>query len=87
MTFTGNITGTFWSNLGVISTFFEFLQIFKFFIFCHIGLEDGSKNPLSIIYQYPSIIRVIFDPIAEILGGGVKLTPHAERVDLNPQAE
>ena len=61
------------------------ISIDDFFIFCHIGLGDGSKNPLSIIYQYAIIIWVIFDPIAEILGGGqIAPPPQAEWVDLDP---
>ena len=68
---------------------FDFFLIFRisidrFFIFCHIGLQNGLKPNLQIIYQYAIIIWVIFDPIAEILGGGVKLTPQAEWVDLDP---
>ena len=60
------------------------ISIDKFFIFCHIGLQNGLKQSLKIIYQYAIIIWVIFDPIAEILGG-VKLTPpQAEWVDLDP---
>ena len=60
----------------ILDFFLIFLiSIDKFFIFCHIRLQNGSKQSLKIIYQYVIIIWVIFDPIAEILGEGVKLTP------------
>merc|ERR1712240_227694 len=71
-----------------LTFFLDFpISMDEFFIFCHIGLGDGSKNPLSIMYQYAIIIWVIFDPIAEILRGRgeeVKLTPQAEWVDFDP---
>ena len=60
------------------------ISIDKFFIFCHIGLQNGLKQSLKIIYQYAIIIWVIFDPIAEILGGGQIDPPQAEWVDLDP---
>ena len=74
------------SQIQIFSTFFlDFrISVDKFFIICHIGLGDGLKNPLLIIYQYAIIIWVILDPIAEILRG-VKLTlPQAEWVNSNP---
>ena len=83
------LTRNFW--VQKFSTFFlDFrISIDDFFIFCHIGLGDGSKNPLSIIYQYAIIIWVIFDPIAEILGGGGQIDPppQAEWVDLGPPSQ
>ena len=51
--------------------FFGFLDFdWRIFHFFYIGVGDGLKIPLSVIYQYAIIAWVIFDPIAENLGGG-----------------
>ena len=70
----------------IFGFFLDFrISIDDFLIFCHIGLGDGLKNPLKIIYQYAIIIWVIYDPIAEILRAG-QIDPQAELVHLDPSS-
>ena len=64
----------FWNP--TIFNFFSGFSDFDWWIFHFVSYWAWRwlKNPLSIIYQYPIIIWVIFDPITEILEG-VKSTP------------